>query len=204
MYKHCFPAGPSERVERNKLKKSSFRCRRKTDRSTRGKPCGSKFGLETKWTYSAGTGNRSRAQWSTARRKYRYATCFNTISLWSGVVDRHQLYYYVAINKRMIPPKDYQLSLLWPADKDNSRFIVWLVVTQEDDTQNMSTFWDNLLILLMFVSLSGLFDKCRRLCCRSDLVLYNTPRDWAETKCRPTIELFLIDHFQWILTGGKQ
>ncbi len=30
VYKHCFPEGPSELIERNKLKKSSFRCRRKT------------------------------------------------------------------------------------------------------------------------------------------------------------------------------
>ncbi len=46
------------------------------NRSTRRKTCGSKFELETKWTYSAETGNQNRAQWSTARRKYRYTTCF--------------------------------------------------------------------------------------------------------------------------------
>ena len=40
------------------------------------KTFGSKFGLETKLTYSAGTRNRTRAQWSTALGKYCYATCF--------------------------------------------------------------------------------------------------------------------------------
>ncbi len=38
------------------------------NRCARRKTCRSKS-LETKWTYSAGTGNRTGAQWSTVRRK---------------------------------------------------------------------------------------------------------------------------------------
>ena len=40
------------------------------------KTCGSKYGLETKRTYGAGTGNRTRAHWCIAPGKNRYATCF--------------------------------------------------------------------------------------------------------------------------------
>ncbi len=43
---------------------------------TRKKTYGSKYGLETKCTYSAGIGDRTQAQWCTAPGKNRYATCF--------------------------------------------------------------------------------------------------------------------------------
>ncbi len=42
------------------------------NRNAQRKTCRIKFGLETKWAYSAGTGSRTWAQWSTARRKYHY------------------------------------------------------------------------------------------------------------------------------------
>ncbi len=46
------------------------------NRRTQRKTCGSKYGLETKCTYSARTGDRTRAQWCTALGKNCQATCF--------------------------------------------------------------------------------------------------------------------------------
>ena len=39
----------------------------------------SKYGLETKCTYRAGTENQTRAHWCIAPGKNRYATCFPSI-----------------------------------------------------------------------------------------------------------------------------
>ena len=52
------------------------------------KICGSKYGLETKCTYGAGTGNRTQAHWCIAPGKNRYATCFPTISFTIPFTDK--------------------------------------------------------------------------------------------------------------------
>ena len=58
------------------------------------KTCGSKYGLETKCTYGAGTGNRTRAHWCIAPGKNRYATCFNSHMSCSHVTRSFVYYWY--------------------------------------------------------------------------------------------------------------
>ncbi len=75
-------------------------------RSTQIKTCGSKFRLETKWTCRAGTGNQTRGQWSTARGKYCYATCFLRLNpgarndWFSSHKDPRLFCYHCSLSKR--------------------------------------------------------------------------------------------------------
>ncbi len=55
-------------MNRNKLTKISFRCGRKTG-VPEEKPVEESLDWKPKRTYSAGTGNVTRSQWSTAQRK---------------------------------------------------------------------------------------------------------------------------------------
>ena len=67
------------------------------------KTCGSKYGLETKYTYVAGTGNRTRAHCCIAPEKNRYATCFSDLLPSTFYLPRSSTCFFGAISKGNLP-----------------------------------------------------------------------------------------------------